>query len=165
VTADAGVTFIYTTDKYCNSSAPGGCTSGGVKKHGDIDGGQSSVGQPTGAAAGSWGLVGSPLTAQTLDPDPNSLTSILIYVDRDVIPCYPDGNTTLDIGGNGGFYFATGTIIYAPCSHVRLHGNSDPPSHGGAVVAWQMTVSGTKSIDLGGPSIGVDPEPQSNLVQ
>jgi hypothetical protein len=168
VSATAGVTLIYTVDKYCNSlvsSAPSGCTNA-MKRNGDLDGGQPSVGQPTGAHAGSWGLPAGtgtgPLRAQTLSPDPYSLSDILIYVDRNVIPC---PNTILDVGGNGGFYFATGTIVYAPCSTTKLHGNADPPSTGGAVVTWRLEILGNKELNLGGPAVGGQPQSQSNLVQ
>lgn len=173
VTGTDGVTLIYTMDPYCNSSAPSGC-SPSAQKSGDLDGSHlngnnSSVGQGTSATAGSWGTPLSALRPQVLNPDPYSLTNILIYVDRKALvqdsspgPC---PNTTLNIGGNGYFNFATGSIIYAPCSVVNLHGTSVPPSQGGAVVSWQVVISGTKDLNLGGPAAGSYPTAQSNLVQ
>jgi len=173
VTGTGGVTLIYTMDPYCNSSATSGCSSS-AQKSGDLDGNHlngnnSSVGQGTSATAGSWGTGLSALQPQVLNSDPYSLTNILIYVDRNALvqdsspgPC---PNTTLNIGGNGYFNFAIGSIIYAPCSIVNLHGTTVPPSQGGAVVSWQVVISGTKSLNLGGPAAGSYPTAQSNLVQ
>jgi len=166
VTATGGVTFIYTRDPYCNSSLtsfPPGCNTP-TQKSGDIDGGASSVGQSGG---GFWGTAASALQPQVLDPDPYNLSNILIYVDRNVRSTTgnPCPAVTLDIGGGGYFNFATGSIIYGPCTFVRLHGTSDPASHGGAVVSWTVLIDGTKNLDLGGPSVGGEPFAQSNLVQ
>ena len=165
------VTIIYTRDPYCNSTAaspPAACTTP-VKKNGNLDGshldgGTSSVGQ----TGGSWGTPGAALTAQAPSPDPYNLTSILIYVDRNALAqsgADPCPATQLNVGGNGYFNFKTGSIIYAPCGSVKLHGTSDPASHGGAVIAWQVTIDGTKDLDLGGPAVGGEPFSQSNLVQ
>ncbi len=168
----SGVTLIYTMDPYCNSavaSPPPGCNAP-AQKAGNLDGSHlngssSAVGQQT----GSWGTSTSALRPQTLNPDPNSLSSILIYVDRNALAqdssTVPCPATTITVGGNGYFNFATGSIIYAPCGNVNLHGTSDPPSHGGALVAWQVVINGTKDMDLGGPPVGGGPTAQSNLVQ
>jgi hypothetical protein len=48
---------------------------------------------------------------------------------------------------------------------VDLHGDSDPASHAGAVVSWNVTINGNKNLDLGGPNVGGQPVAQSNLVQ
>ena len=165
------VTIIYTRDPYCNSTAPSppaACTTP-IKKSGNLDGshldgGTSSVGQ----SGGSWGTPAAALTPQAPSPDPYNLTNILIYVDRNALAqtgSSPCPATQLDVGGNGYFNFKTGSIIYAPCGSVKLHGTSDPASHGGAVVAWQVTIDGTKDLDLGGPAVGGEPFSQSNLVQ
>jgi hypothetical protein len=166
------VTIIMTDDPYCNtklSAFPSGCGSP-QQKNGNLDGshddGTSSTFGQTGG--GNWGTSTTPLTAQTFSPDPYSLSGILIYVDRNAIAngappkCI---NTTLNIGGSGYFNFATGTIVYAPCSAVILSGTSDPPSQGGAVIAYDLTVNGTKNFNLGGPGQGLQPLAQSNLVQ
>src|SRR5664280_1987302 len=156
------VTIIMTDDPYCNtklSAFPSGCGSP-QQKNGNLDGshddGTSSTFGQTGG--GNWGTSTTPLTAQTFSPDPYSLSGILIYVDRNAIangapPKYI--NTTLNIGGSGYFNFATGTIVYAPCSAVILSGTSDPPSQGGAVIAYDLTVNGTKNFNLGGPGQGL----------
>src|SRR5262249_22721254 len=144
-----------TRDPYCNStviSPPAGCNAA-KQRNGDIDGGAPSVGQSGG---GFWGTVASALQPQVLDPDPYSLSNILIYVDRNVRaatdpPCPAVG---LDVGGSGYFNFATGSIIYGPCATIKLHGTSTPFSHAGAVVAWQVRIDGTKDLDLGGPAVG-----------
>jgi Flp pilus assembly protein TadG len=166
VTASGGVTFIYTRDPYCNSTitsgAPAGCNNT-AKRNGDIDGGSSSVGQ----SGGSWGTVASQLQPQVLSPDPYNLSNILIYLDRNVRSATGDPcpSVSLDVGGNGYFNFATGSILYGPCASIKLHGTSDPASHGGAVVSWQVWIDGNKNLDLGGPSVGGQPLAQSNLVQ
>jgi Flp pilus assembly protein TadG len=165
VTATGAVTFIYTRDPYCNStltSPPTGCNNT-AKKNGDIDGGASSVGE----SGGFWGTTASQLQPQVLSPDPYNLTNVLIYVDRNVRSTSGDPcpAVTLDVGGGGYFNFATGSIIYGPCTFVRLHGTSTPLSHGGAVVSWTVLIDGTKDLDLGGPAVGGEPFAQSNLVQ
>ncbi len=165
VVATGGVTFIYTRDPYCYTgvpSPPAGCNNT-AKKNGDIDGGAPSVGQ----SGGFWGTVASQLLAQVPSPDPYHLSNILIYLDRNIRSSGTDPcpAVTLDVGGGGYFNFANGSIIYGPCAWVRLHGTSDPPSHGGAVVSWQVLIDGTKNLNLGGPAVGGQPFAQSNLVQ
>lgn len=172
VDATGGVTIIMTDDPYCNSkvsSPPLGCNSP-AKTAGNLDGkhadgSSSSLGQ-TGNS--SWGTQSSQLQAQTLSPDPYNLTNILIYVDRNAVSASSPPNctnTTLNVGGSGYFNFATGSVIYAPCSAIVLSGTSVPPSHAGAVVGYTVTVNGTKDFNLGGPGQGLVPVGQSSLVQ
>lgn len=190
VFALAPVTIIMTSDKYCNSASPANCSSSGLKNNGNL---AANVGQNTGAGTDSWGScpAGScpvtytcplaisnpaacgPMDAPAVNPDGEDyLNHIFIYIDRDVAPCNSGvgnpsvGNTTFIAGGGGSYYFATGTIIYTPCSTVDLHGNDSPfPSHGGSVVAFNLDISGSKTLELGGPG-PVSPAPaKTNLVQ
>lgn len=165
VSANAPVTIIYTNDPWCNSANSTSCTTPGLKSNGDLP---LSTGQSTGASGGSWGLAPStgtgPLTAPTNNTVDPYLDGILIYVDRNILPCTGGGNTTLTVGGGGSFYFDTGSIIYAPCSTVKLYGNG--ASQGGAVVAYQVSLNGSgKSLDLGGPGVPSGSPSKSNLVQ
>ncbi len=177
------VTIIMTNDKYCNTSNSGGCSSPGLKGNGDID---ANVGQNTGSALDSWGspplfacaAVTNPAACKPIDAKSDHpgtedyLNHILIYIDRDVGPCTSGtgnpsvGNTTFIVGGGGSYYFETGTIIYAPCSTVDLHGSDSPfPSHAGSVVSFNISVSGNKTLELGGEG-PVPPAPaKTNLVQ
>jgi Flp pilus assembly protein TadG len=183
VYAMAPVTIIMTNDKYCNSVSSGGCSSSGLKGNGDL---ATNVGQNTGAASDSWGspagftcaattnpAVCNPIVAKSDHPGTEAyLNNILVYVDRDVAPCNSGagnpstGNTTFIVGGGGSYYFANGSILYAPCSTIDLHGSDSPfPSHAGSVVAFNIGVSGNKTLDLGGPG-PVSPAPaKTNLVQ
>lgn len=179
VSAKGPVTIIYTTDPWCNSSNSGSCTTSGLKLNGDLP---SGTGQSTGGSGGTWGLAPgtgtgplqapgegctsySPPTGCTTAPNTDDpyLNGILMYVDRNVPQCIGSGNTILDVGGNGSFYFDTGSIIYAPCSTVKLYGNG--PNQGGAVVSYQVRVSGTKTLNLGGPGLSGAPKAKSGLVQ
>jgi Flp pilus assembly protein TadG len=163
VTANNPVTIIYTTDPSCNTAA--GCPPGGKKGNGDLP---SSTGQQTGAQGGFWGTSASPLQAPTNNTVAPYLNKILIYVDRDVAPCAktsgsPNGNTNLVVGGNGSFVFGIGSIIYAPCSAVSLYGGQG--SYGGGVVAYMVSVSGNKTLNLGGPGVDLGGLAKTNLVQ
>jgi hypothetical protein len=167
VTANGPVTFILTQDPTCNSGHTSGCAPGSKASNGDLPGGVSGVGENS----GSWGDpttgVLRPPTNNTVDP---YLNRILIYIDRDIPPCLPGlngnptvGNTTLNIGGTGNFNFDVGSIIYAPCSSVKLFGNDT--NTGGAVVSLNISVDGGKTLDLGGPGIPQAVPPRTNLVQ
>lgn len=165
VSAMAPVTLIDTIDPSCNSRNAASCTNPGLKTNGDLP---STTGQTTGASGGSWGLATGtgtgPLTAPTANLVEPYLDGILIYVDRDILPCTgTPGNTTLAVGGSGSFYFNTGSIIYAPCSTVKLYGNG--ANQGGAVVSYQISINGGKSLDLGGPGTPTGAPSRSNLVQ
>lgn len=161
VTADGPVTFIYTNDPYCNSDNKSACDKPNLAGNGDLPGGTSGVGQ----ASGSWGVPNvNTLTAPTANSVDPYLDGILIYVDRNILPCTgTPGNTTLNVGGNGSFAFGKGSIIYAPCSTVKLYGNGS--NYGGAVVSYQISINGGKRLDLGGPSIPLQGPSKSNLVQ
>ncbi len=159
------VTFIYTDDPVCEP----GCKAGDLP--GSVSGTGSTTGQTTGGNGGSWGLPPGTGTGPLVAPTsgvPDYLDHILIYVDKTLGTCTGTGNTTLVVGGSGTFDFAGGTpatssIIYAPCSTVKLYGNSG--SQGGAVVAYQVTVNGGKSLTLLGPGRNGPGPSKSNLVQ
>lgn len=178
------VTIIMTNDIFCNTSNSASCSASGLKGNGDLS---ANVGQNTGSGIDSWGsptgfacavALTNPAACQPVDApavNPNGedyLNHILIYIDRDVGPCSSGtgnpsvGNTTFIAGGGGAYYFATGTIIYAPCSTVDLHGTDSPfLSHGGSVEAFNVDISGNKTLDLGGPG-PIPPAPaKTNLVQ
>ena len=173
VTATGGVTFIYTKGSVLQFVRHGPARRMYEPRRKErqprrLASRWKSRRAPGSLGGGFWGTTTSAIQPQVLSPDPYSLTNILIYVDRNALaqdgpPSCP--NTTLNVGGGGYFNFATGSIIYTPCSVVDLHGNSDPPSHGGAVVSWQAIIAGTKDFTLGGPDIGGQPMSQSNLVQ
>jgi Flp pilus assembly protein TadG len=178
------VTIIMTNDKFCNSTNSSNCSASGLKGNGDLS---ATVGQSTGASLDSWGSPPGftcaaaptdpaacvPIDAPATNPDGEDyLNNILIYIDRDVGPCSSGvgnpsvGNTQFIAGGGGSYYFATGTIIYAPCSTVNLHGTDSPfPSHAGSVEAFNVNVSGNKTIELGGPGPTPPALSQTNLVQ
>ncbi len=162
VSAQGPVTFIYTDDPVC---APG-CKAGDLP--GSVSGTGSTTGQTTGGNGGSWGLLPDPVTGvgPLVAPTsgvPQYLDSILIYVDKTIGTCTGTGNTTLVVGGSGTFAFEQGSIIYAPCSTVKLYGNQG--SQGGAVVAYQVSVNGGKSLNLLGPGQNGPGPSKSNLVQ
>lgn len=161
VTANGPVTFIYTNDPFCNSGNKSGCTKPNLAGNGDLPSGASGVGQ----ASGSWGVPNvNTLTAPQVNSVDPYLSGILIYIDRDILPCTgTPGNTTLNVGGNGSFAFGKGSIIYAPCSTVKLYGNGS--NYGGAVVSYQISINGGKQLELGGPRIPFQGPSKSNLVQ
>lgn len=116
--------------------------------------------------SGFFGSPTSALVAQTTASNPSLepyLNGILVYIDRDVPTCSGAGNTTFQFGGAGTFYIAAGSIAYAPCSTVNLVGNG--LSTGGAVLAYNVNVSGGKALDLLGPGVGGAAPAQSSLVQ
>jgi Flp pilus assembly protein TadG len=177
------ITIIMTDDKFCSTSNSANCSSPGLKGNGDLS---TTVGQSTGAGTDSWGspvgfacaAVTNPLACQPIDapavnPDGEDyLNHILIYIDRYVGSCSSGtgnpsvGNTTFIAGGGGSYYFADGTIIYAPCSTVDLHGTESPfPSHAGSVEAFNVSVSGNKTLELGGPGAIAPAPAKTNLVQ
>lgn len=169
VSAKKPLTIIITYDPSCNSNNSSPClsTGSGAAAKGDMPSGTTGTGQSGGtwgdattdASAGLYG----PLKAQTTAAQ-SYLNGILIYVDRDVPPCSGSGNTNLNVGGGGSFYFDTGSIIYAPCSTVKFYGNNE--SYGGAAVAWQLSLNGSgKTLNLGGPGVPIGSPSKSNLVQ
>ena len=184
VSAIGPVTLIYTIDPYCNTNNAGSCTTPGLKANGDLP---ASTGQSTGggSSGGSWGLPAGTGTGPLRAPcegdlfgagcksgtPPSAysyLNNILIYVDRNVGPCQvtsgaPNGNTNLTAGGSGSYYFDAGSIIYSPCGTVSLYGNG--ASTGGAVVAYRVQISGTKSLNLGGPGTPIGNPSKTGLVQ
>jgi len=177
------ITIIMTDDKFCNTANSGNCSSSGLKGNGDLS---ATVGQSTGSGIDSWGspvgfacaavtnpLACKPIDAPAVNPDGEDyLNHILIYIDRYVGSCSSGtgnpsvGNTTFIAGGGGSYYFADGTIIYAPCSTVNLHGTDSPfPSHAGSVEAFNVSISGNKTLDLGGPGAIAPAPAKTNLVQ
>jgi hypothetical protein len=190
VFALAPVTIIMTNDKYCNTANAGNCGQNGLKSNGNLYLSGSQVGQDTGTTNSSWGWIDP---AEYPDPDPNIslceansvsqptacqpvaapasnadgedfLDHILIYIDRDAAPC--DGAVTFKAGGGGSYYFATGSIVYAPCSTVALWGTADPfVPHAGAVDAYNVAINGGKTLELGGPGPNPPARPKTNLVQ
>ena len=184
------VTIIITNDKFCNSGNSANCGQSGLKGNGDLD---AAMGQDTGTSSSSWGWVDN---AEYPDPDPpiasceaNSkltppqpaacqpfaapasnpdgedfLDHILIYIDRDAAPC--DGSIIFKAGGGGSYYFATGSIVYAPCSTLALWGTADPfVPHAGAVDAYNVSINGGKTLELGGPGPNPPARAKTNLVQ
>lgn len=160
VLANGPITIILTKDPVCNSGSSGGCQKKSDAGNGDLPGGVSGVGASGGSAA-----LGTPATpvsgAQTLPNAPNN--SIIFYIDRDIAPCVGGGNTNLNVGGGGTFFIKKGSIIYAPCSTVKLFGND--ANQGGAVIAYNISVLGGKTLDLLGPGEPNAAPSQASLVQ
>jgi hypothetical protein len=186
VLALSPVTIIMTDDKFCNSVNSGDCVVTAGNGNLTVSGG---VGQNTGTNDDMWGsppayagclllVPTQPAACQPFDAKADHpvgeeyLNHILIYIDRDVGDCRSGvgnpspGNTIFTAGGGGSYYFATGSIIYTPCSTVSLFGNEFPfPSHAGSVAAFNVSISGNKTLDLGGPG-PISPAPaKTNLVQ
>jgi Flp pilus assembly protein TadG len=189
VYALAPVTIIMTNDRYCNSGNPANCGQNGLKGNGDLSV-TGTLGQATGTSTSSWGWdPAAPLAscpANAINPaacipfdapasnadGEDYLDHILIYIDRDIGSCASGtgnpsvGNVTFKAGGGGSYYFATGSIVYAPCSSVALFGNADPfTPHAGAVASFNISISGGKTLDLGGPGPNPPGPAKSNLVQ
>jgi hypothetical protein len=185
----APVTIIMTNDPYCNSASPANCGQNGLKGNGDLSR-TGTVGTATQTSTNSWGwdpaapIAGCqanainpaaciPFDAPASNPDGEDyLDHILVYIDRDVGSCASGtgnpsvGNVEFRAGGSGSYYFATGSIIYAPCSTVALFGNDTPfASHAGAVAGFNVSISGGKTLDLGGPGPNPPARAKTNLVQ